>query len=80
MYAGTDASSHFLHELKKEVVNIFKGYIKKPEEMLFTSEDKQEFDNASECHICNEAFKDDEKKVRDHCHILGTFHGAAHNR
>ena len=41
---------------------------------------KQEIDNASECHICNEAFKDGEKKVRDHFHSMGTFHDAAHNR
>ena len=77
MYAGVDAPSHLLYELKKDADNIFKAYIKKPKEILFTSKNKQEFDNVSDC---NEAFKDGEKKVRDHCHIMGIFRGAAHNR
>ena len=80
MYAGVDAPSHFLYVSMKNEDNIFKEYIKKPREMLFSSVNKQEFDNATECHICNEAFKDGEKKVRDHCHIMGTLRGAAHNR
>ena len=80
MYTGVDALSHFLHELMKDSDNIFKEYIKKPKEMLFTSVNKHEFDNVTECHICNEAFKDGEEKVRYHYHIMGTFRGAAHNR
>ena len=80
MYACVDAPSQFLHELMEDADNIFKAYIKKPKEMLFTNVNKQEFDNASECHICNEAFTDGEKKVRDHCHIMGTFRGTTHNR
>ena len=31
----------------KDAYNIFKGYIKKPNEMLFTGENRQEFGNAS---------------------------------
>ena len=33
------------------------------------------------CHICKEKFCDDKnkKKIRDHCHFIGKFRGAAHS-
>ena len=33
--------------------------------------------NATTCHICTKPFGDD--IVRDHCHIVGSYRGAAHN-
>ena len=41
------------------------------------SNEKQEV-----CHICKETFCNDKKKkkVRDHCHFIGKFRGAAHSR
>ena len=45
-----------------------------------TVEEQREYDSATTCHICSEKFLNDEDpKVRDHCHIMGDFRGAAHN-
>ena len=38
--------------------------------------DKTAYDNSTLCHICIEELGKD--GVRDHCHLSGTFRGAAH--
>ena len=44
--------------------------------MIMTMHDKMAYDNSTLCHICNEELGED--RVRDHCHLSGTFRGAAH--
>ncbi|XP_065639659.1 uncharacterized protein LOC136072381 [Hydra vulgaris] len=39
--------------------------------------DKNNFDNAKICHICEKDLNED--RVRDHCHITGKYRGAAHS-
>jgi hypothetical protein len=49
--------------------------------MVMTSDDQQQFENASCCFLCNESFDDQVKalsKVRDHDHLTGKYRGAAH--
>jgi hypothetical protein len=41
-------------------------------------DDWYKFENAEKCHFCKREFTEDDKKVRDHCHITGEFRGAAH--
>ena len=41
--------------------------------------EKEQFDKASKCWICNEKFVSGDDKVRDHCHFTGRYRGAAHN-
>jgi len=48
--------------------------------MIFNKDDKRNFEEAAVCHICNRPFEAGEEKVRDHCHLIGKFRGAAHNR
>ena len=50
----------------------------KPKEMIFTKEDEKQFNIASDCWICGEELKHNDK-VRDHCHYTGRYRGAAHN-
>ena len=46
--------------------------------LKMTKEDEVNFQKATECHICNKQFTNDEIRVRDHCHITGKFRGSAH--
>src|SRR5438093_11693823 len=39
----------------------------------------EEYDEATNCYICQENFTYDNKKVRDHCHVSGKYRGAACN-
>ena len=48
--------------------------------MELSPEEQQHFNAATECHICGRKFAVDDKKVRDHCHMLGDFRGTSHNR
>ena len=44
--------------------------------MILTDEDKEDFENSTNCHICDGELGED--RVRDHCHLSGKFRGAAH--
>ena len=68
-----DVFVKWLEEDVKEIANI------KPKEMIITEEEEKQFDNASDCWICGEELKND-NKVRDHCHYTGRYRGAAHNK
>ena len=38
-----------------------------------SSEDKQNFNAAKECHICGKKYIKEDIRVRDHCHITGQY-------
>ena len=42
-----------------------------------TSEEWKEYTKSNKCHICSKPFKDDNPKVRDHCHYTGQYRGLA---
>ena len=45
-----------------------------------TDVQKREHEAAEECHICLKEFNDPKnRRVRDHCHYMGEYRGAAHN-
>ena len=54
---------------------MFDEYVATPKPMLLTATELRSFNNATTCHICTKPHGDD--KVRDHCHILGNYRGAA---
>ena len=64
----------WLEEDVKEIANI------KPKKIIFTEEEKKQFDKALDCWICGEEIKNTNDKVRDHCHYTGCYRGAAHNK
>ena len=66
-----DIFIEWLQEDVKAIANI------KPKEMVFTEEDKKQFNESSDCWICGEELKND--RVRDHCHYTGRYRGPAHN-
>ena len=48
--------------------------------MRLINQDKENFKQATICHICEKPFGEKEKKVRGHCHFTGKYRGAAHNQ
>ena len=57
----------------KEIANI-------PEKMMiFNIQEQQQYEKETKCWISKGEFKEDDKKVRDHCHFTGRYRGAAHN-
>ena len=43
-----------------------------------SEEEEEQFQSSSICWICEKLIDNDDKIVRDHCHITGKFRGAAH--
>ena len=66
-----DVFIKWLEEDVKAIANI------KEKEMIFTEEDRKQFNKASDCWICGEYLGND--RVRDHCHFTGRYRGPAHN-
>ena len=42
--------------------------------MMTTEDDKIDFDNATQCWICQKDFTGKDKQVRDHCHVMALGH------
>ena len=70
----TDAMDDFIKWLEKDVKAIANIEEK---EIIFTEEDREQFNKASDCWICGEKLGND--RVRDHCHYTGRYRGPAHN-
>ena len=66
-----------MRDVQQEAKQLFDEYIVTPKPMLLTATELRSFNNATTCHICTKPLGDD--KVRDHCHIVGSYRGAAHN-
>ena len=76
-----DISKIFVEKITHKV---YKEYYKKPKTMKITTQEQEEFNKATICHICEKEFLEDDStarmlKVRDHCHFTGEYRGAAHN-
>ena len=67
-----DVFIKWLEEDVKAIANI------EEKEMIFTEEDRKQFNKALDCWICGEYLGND--RVRDHCHFTGRYRGPAHNR
>ena len=68
-----DVFINWLEEDVKEIANLGN------EKMIFTNEDEEQFNKASNCWICGKLLNL-EDRVRDHCHFTGRYRGAAHNK
>ena len=43
---------------------------------VIMSERKEQFQSNNTCWTCEKPIDDDDKKVRDHCHVTGKFRSA----
>ena len=72
-----DVSQIFVERLEHDITRLYHEYYKFPQKMIYTEADKDTFNKATHCHICEKPLE--ANTVRDHCHLTGTFRGAAHN-
>ena len=77
-YRGPDCISKFCEHIIAETQCLYESFPKIPLEPLTKSQLK-EHKCATKCHICFKPFKEDNRKVRDHCHYSGQYRGAAHS-
>ena len=84
-YRGKD----YMEKLSKKLLRIGKEIInedKKPMTPL-TDDKKIKHEGSKKCYLCNQSFNTNKqrkyyknyKKVRDHCHYIGKYRGAAHS-
>ena len=73
-----DISAIFVEMLEQDIKRIQEKFVFS-KKMIFTFKDKDDFEKAKICWICQKEFGES-KKVRDHCHFTGKYRGAAHNK
>jgi len=78
---GKDSIIVFCKTTKQEVERALR--YRKCEMKPMTNEEKNQYREARECHLCRKTFQVSEsvgdQKVRDHCHYTGKYRGAAHS-
>ena len=72
-----DVSAIFVEMLERDIKRIQEKF-DFSKKMIFSFKDKDDFEKAEICWICQKEFGEREKKVRDHCHFTGKYRGAAH--
>ena len=80
-YRGPDAQKVFVRELERFRDDFYQKF-RVPRKMIFGEREQALHDSQDECYSCGEKFyvgHPKGHKVRDHCHILGTYRGALHN-
>ena len=44
--------------------------------LVMTKKDDEDFENSTNCQICDNIYLDGDVKVRDHCHITEKYRGS----
>lgn len=79
-YRGENVPTVFMQRLDTDIRDVYDNYLKHVVPMIAMTPDQiQNYDNATFCHICDKPFGEGSEKVRDHCHVTGTYRGAAHS-
>ena len=73
-----DISAIFVEMLERDIKRIQEKF-DFSKKMIFSFKDKDDFEKAEICWICQKEFGEREN-VRDHCHFTGKYRGAAHNK
>ena len=87
LYRGDDAVDVFCNKIN-EIRDEIKERMQENREIQMTDEDKNDFETATHCFICDDRFNKTYKRekeaekyktVRDHCHFTGKYRGCAHS-
>ena len=78
LYRGKDCISRFCEHIIEEAHQLYNSFPEKTMAPL-TKSQLREYKHATKCHICFKHFKDEDRKVRDHCHYSGEYRRAAHS-
>ena len=79
MYWSKDCVEKFVEYIEEEIKRL---YITFPQQPMTEPTDalKREHEAVEKCHVCLKEFNDPkDRKVRDHCHYMGVYRGAARN-
>ena len=76
-----NVAKSFVKSLEEDIVDIYNQF-KGKEKIKITKKEELGFQKATICHICEGSFgkTEEDTKVRDHCHLTGSYRGAAHNK
>ena len=78
VYRGKNAAYEFIKAMLKKYKYCKKIKNKHFNKNLIVSEEEQLFQESNSCWICGTLIDHDDEKVRDHCHVIEKFRGAAH--
>ncbi|KAF4525692.1 hypothetical protein B566_EDAN014792, partial [Ephemera danica] len=77
-FEGENTTKQLLDALEDISKKVNKLYRRK-EPMQLTRDDWRDFHSSTICYFCLKPFTDNDRKVRDHCHITAKYRGAAHS-
>ena len=75
---GYDNTDRFVDEVIKLQNKMSFYFENTKKEIIMTDEDEKDFKNKIICRFCEKEIISD--KVRDHCHLIGTYRGPAHSK
>ena len=74
-FRGKNVAYEFIEAILEYCEKVMKKHFNKN---LIMSEEEEQFQSSNTCWIFEQLIYNDDKKVRDHCHITGKFKGTAH--
>ena len=77
LYRGKDCVKKFCNHVIGEARHLYQSFPEVPITPL-TPKEMDRYKKPERCHICFKPFKEDNPKVRDHCHYTGCYRGPAH--
>ena len=79
LYRGKDCIKKFCDHVIGEARRLYQSFPEVPMIPL-TPKEMDRYKRSERCHICFKPFKEDNPKVRDHCHYTGRYRGPAHTK
>ena len=79
IFRGEDSVEQFLDAVMVPTNEIRKTLKKEIPVKRLTQQQEEDFYNAEKCRICEQLLKANEKRVKDHDHLIGEYRGPVHN-